>query len=91
MGRLKAIFPGLSGEQESAWRDRFGKDVKKLNATGSVRRVEESADQAEVAFVLELVLEPDGGDPLNYRIRSDAVLKNVGGAWKIVSLVERGG
>jgi type IV secretory pathway VirB10-like protein len=90
LGQLRAIYPGLTPQQESDWRDRFGPDVKRLTASAAVRSTEESGDGATAIFELSLQLEPAGSAPLHFKIRCEAVLRNEGGTWRIASLTERG-
>jgi serine/threonine protein kinase len=90
IGRLRAVYPTLTGKQESDWRDRFSKEIKRLSASVTSRRVEEAPGGATASFVVDLILEPDGGKPLSYRIRCEAVAQAAGGEWKFASLVERG-
>ena len=92
MGQLKSVYPGITATQEQQWKDRFGKDVKKLTAGLTIRSVVENGDGTEATAVFEvpLTLEPDGASPINVKIRCDALLKSDGGRWHIASLTERG-
>jgi hypothetical protein len=45
---------------------------------------------ADASFTISLSFRPDRGQPLSYNIVSDATVQFSAGAWKIVSMKERG-
>jgi len=90
LAQLRAVFPAISGKQESDWKDRFSREIKNLAATLTVGRIDGDEDAAQASFELSLVLEPNGQKPMTYRIQCNATLRQEGGAWKIMSLSERG-
>ena len=90
LAQLKAVYPGLKSDQESGWRDLFGPDIERLQATAAMRSVEERGDVADVSFVLTLVYKPKGDRPQTVKIGSAATLKLGGGVWKILTLQTRG-
>ena len=91
LGQIRAVYTGLTDRQAADWREnRFAKEIKRLTATATRPQIEETAEGVKAVFMLDLTLVPDGAAALTYRIRCDAVLRSVGGEWKIHSLVERG-
>lgn len=89
--QLRSLYPALPPDREAAWRDIFRPDVRELTASLDVRRIEERGDLADASFVVSLSFRPERGAPLSYTIVSDATLRYESGAWKIVSMQERGG
>jgi hypothetical protein len=87
---IRAVYPALSADRESAWRDIFASDVKDVRATISIGGITERGDLADASFTISLSFRPDRGQALSYNIVSDATVQFTAGAWQIVSLKERG-
>ena len=87
---IRAVYPALPSDRESAWRDIFAPDVKDVRATLSIGGITERGDVADASFTISLSFRPDRGQPLSYTIVSDATVQFSGGGWRIVSMKERG-